>query len=314
LEIAMLLSSSAETLFWFARYLERAEGLSRAVLTYEELGLDLPGSSAPNATRLLAALGLEAKEASPAPLSERLSAQILDRDNPSSVLGALRRARENLRVSRVLLPTRCWEALNTACLELDGLQGQASTAELLSALVRVEGLCHELAGNIAAGLTRDDAHAFLDVGRHLERADMVLRLVTVLSALVYPDQLRPFEDVRWIGLLKSVAAFEMYRRCHRGRVDVVSALDFLLFARNFPRSVTYCLDRIDAELASLPRADIPRAALSACRLDAPRVLAQRSASAIVSHAHQALGTLGALNAAVSSTYFSRTPELEAVAS
>lgn len=305
---AMLLSRSAEALFWFARYLERAEVLSRVVLTYEELGLDLPGQSAPNAARLLSALGLKPKEASPTSMSERIGAPVLDPDNPSSVRGALRSARENLRMSRVLLPANCWEALNALCLVLDRSEPPTSTAELLTTLARVEASCHELAGNITERMTRDDAYAFLNIGKHLERADMLLRLVTVLSELVYPDQLRPFEDVRWIGLLKSVGAYEMYRRYHRGRVEVVHALDFLLFARSFPRSFGYCLDRIDAELATLPRADAPRLTLSSCRLEASQVLAQRSAGAIVGHARTALGALATLDAAISRTHFLESSE------
>jgi uncharacterized alpha-E superfamily protein len=295
----MLLSSSAETVFWFGRHLERAGALSRAFLTYEELGLDMPKSLTPHGGRLLSSLGLS-WVTSPTSLSTLRASWVLDVKNPSSVLGALRAARENLRIVRSFVPVHAWEALNTLYLVLES--ADQNLPELLGALERVEAVCHQLGGYCDASMTRDDAYVVLDVGRHLERADMMLRLVTLTSELVIPDDPRPFDDVRWSALLKSVDAFEMYRRCHRGRLELGRVLDFLLFSPSFPRSLLYCLNRIELDLAALPENSAVSSALLRCRLNV-ELSDDRPARIKLQQASATLASLAELNSTLSEVYF-----------
>src|SRR5687767_1333147 len=110
----MLLSSSAETMFWIGRYLERTQALSRAIQSYERASLDLPGTESLDLRPLLDLVG--GKEAAAAP--DVLKALVLDCDNPSSVLGALHGARENLRRGRTLIAPEVWEISNAVYLQL----------------------------------------------------------------------------------------------------------------------------------------------------------------------------------------------------
>ena len=52
------------------------------------------------------------------------------------------------------------------------------------------------------------------LGRNLERADMTSRIVDVRSAQLLPaetPELRPFESVQWMSVLKSLSGYQMYR-------------------------------------------------------------------------------------------------------
>lgn len=304
----MLLCTSAESLYWFARQIERADALSVALHTYEELGLDMPKSLAPQGGRLLSTLGLS-WVTSPSSFSALKPSWVLDTRNPSSVLGALQAARENLRTSRAFVPAQVWEALNAFYLELEGCSQSLSLSELLAALARVALLCNQLRGQLAAGMTRDDAYTFLDIGWHVERADMMLRLIAVTSELVMPDEPRPFDDVRWAGLLKSVGAFEMYRRRHHGRLELGRILEFLLFSNNFPRSLAYCVARIERRLSTLPRSEPALSGLSGIRLDASLLLGRRPVQSMLAQATAALEPLAALNSTLHQTYFAPQAEL-----
>ena len=53
----MLLSRVAESLYWAARYLERAEDTARIVLQHTNLMVDIPGSEPVGWDALLAILG-----------------------------------------------------------------------------------------------------------------------------------------------------------------------------------------------------------------------------------------------------------------
>jgi len=66
------------------------------------------------------------------------------------------------------------------------------------------------------------------------------------------DDLAAFENIQWMSVLRSLTAYEMYRRLVRERVQGDSVLRFLLQDREFPRSVAFCLMRMQRTLPKLP--------------------------------------------------------------
>ena len=107
-------------------------------------------------------------------------------------------------------------------------------------------------------MSRNASHTFLILGRNLERADMTSRIVDVRSAQLLPaetPELRPFETVQWMSVLKSLSAYQMYRGAVRSRVRRADVLEFLLRNRQFPRACMFCLDQVERELKSLQRGE-----------------------------------------------------------
>ena len=62
-------------------------------------------------------------------------------------------------------------------------------------------------------------------------------------------------QVRWMSVLRSVSALQMYQRSDHGPIDGVGVVRFLLYRPSFPRSVQFCLDEIRSLASSLPRSD-----------------------------------------------------------
>ncbi len=297
----MLLCRLAENAFWLGRYLERAEDLSRAILAYEEIRLDIPGQRAPGWQRLAACAGVASEEAAQIAPVAFVNRVILDRQNPSSLLGALHAARENLRKARSLFPAECWHTLNPLHLQIGALDNGLPPAALRANLERVVAASREIAGHIATGMLREQAYAFFRMGVQLERADMTLRVATIVAETLIPgDPGTPFEDVRWMGLLKSVGAYGTYRHRYHAATDFRSALQLLLFEATFPRSLAHGLDEIGRHLARLPRNDDPRSAVVACWPAAP----VETRAALDSFARDTLERLAHASAVLGATYFS----------
>jgi len=306
----MLLCRLAENAFWLGRYLERAEDLARAILAYEEIRLDLPGQRAPGWQRLAACAGVAPEEAAGLEPAAFVARVILDRQNPSAILGALHAARENLRRSRSLFPAECWHTVNPLYLRLGALGADTQRAELRTNLERVVAACRELAGHVATGMLRDDGYGFFRMGVQLERSDMMLRVATVVADTLIPaGRGVPFEDVRWMGMLKSVGAYGTYRHRYHAATDFSSALHLLLFEPTFPRSLTHGLDEVAGHLARLPRNDDALSALAACR----PAFAVQARSALAGFAEDLLARLAHASAVVEATYFSlhASPDEEA---
>jgi uncharacterized alpha-E superfamily protein len=300
----MLLSRLAEVAFWLGRYLERAEDLARAILAFEEIRLDMPGQRAPGWQSLAVLAGIDPATAARLDDVSFVRLVILDRRNASSLLGSLHAARENLRRARPLLPAECWHTLNALYLQAAAAEPALPPADVRALLERVVGASREIAGHVAVGMQRDDGYAFLRLGVHLERADMMLRTAGIVAAtLMATDRQPPFADVRWMGLLKSVGAYTTYRHRYHARADFKSTLDLLLYEPTFPRSLAHALTKIDHDLGALPARRAVEDALGACL----RSGALETRLALDDIVATALASLARLGAAIEEAYFRRAP-------
>jgi uncharacterized alpha-E superfamily protein len=305
----MLLSSAAEAMFWSGRYIERAQALARTVQAYERLSLDLPGVRSLDVRPLLGLVGHEALRdtGSVAETSGLLRALVLDANNPSSVMGALCQARENLRRGRVAMPPEVWTTLNALYVRLSEVEGE-QTARVLGVLEEVVAAGSRIEGELTASMTRDAAYSFLRIGCHLERADMQLRIMNAFLPVIGPSgPERVFDDVRWMGLLDAVAAHSMYRRSHHTHVDLPAVLEFLVLEASFPRSLAHCFHVIDEELLRLPRHGQARDAERIALQVAP-ALAGTSAAGLPARLSLVLGALAAFHAALKASYFPDPPQ------
>jgi uncharacterized alpha-E superfamily protein len=71
-----------------------------------------------------------------------------------------------------------------------------------------------------------------------------------------------FAIVRWISVLKSINAFQAYRRQGYLGVNGPDVLDYLLHELDFPRSMGHCLRAIGVCLSTLPNPRTPRRSLN----------------------------------------------------
>jgi uncharacterized alpha-E superfamily protein len=261
-----MLARVVENVYWLSRYLERAENTARIIGVNTNLLLDLPGGIAPGWLPLVDISGNRAAydaqypdKGSRAEEHDVVQFLVADRDNPGSICSSLRMARENARTLREILPTEAWELLNQFFAEFsrDLATGTTKRARF-EFLKRIVVALQTIAGMFDGTMNRNDAYTFMMLGRNLERGDMTSRIVDVRSAQLLPaetPELRPFESVQWMSVLKSLSGYQMYRLKMRTRVKRTDVLQFLLRDDQFPRSCHFCLTQIEAALTPLPRSE-----------------------------------------------------------
>lgn len=254
-----MLSRVADDLYWFGRYLQRAENTARLASVNSYLLLDLPKQVKTGWQPLVEILGTERSfaELYAEPTEANIVSFLLtDERSPSSILSSVRRARELLRGVRDTLPHECWEKLNDIQLLLDASRGRTlARRSRLDFLGRVIDACLLVTGILEANMSRDTGFQLLRLGTKLEQADMTTRILDVRSVSLIrmrAEGLQPFENIQWMSVLRSLTAYEIYRRLVRQRVRGDLVLRFLLQQPEFPRSVTYCLARIQRTLVKLP--------------------------------------------------------------
>ena len=259
-----MLSRVAENLYWFSRYVRRVENTARLVGVGSQLQLDMPRSvrfawrpliETSGATKSFEACMPDAGE--DAGDAEVLRFLLLDARNPSSLSTSITQAREILRGIRDTLPSAVWEAVNDLYLyvEADGERGVGRRYRM-DFLGHITDGCLKVSGLLTANVSRDIGFQFLRLGTAIEQADMTTRIIDAgASGLITPrqeDDREAFQNMQWMAVLRSLAGYQMYRRHMRQRVTGEHALRFLLQNTEFPRSVQFCLARVQNVLPTMP--------------------------------------------------------------
>ena len=277
--MAVLLARTADRLYWGARYMERAEDTARVVRAYNELVTDFASTELLRWEPLAALHGADREFTfdpdDPAGELAVLELLLADPDNPSSIASSVSAARENLRTTREVMPREAWQAVNQLSQYVGATASAAVGRQLRDRfLLRVIEISRRLDGILESTMTRGSSYRMLRLGRLVERADMTTRVLGVAAASVLALERADREDaineqVRWMSVLRSVSALQMYQRSDHGPINGKAVVRFLMSYAAFPRSVQGCFDDIRATVLILPRPERILAALD----DAEKVLA-----------------------------------------
>lgn len=252
----MLLSRTAESLYWLGRYVERADSTARLIEMGHRMAM-LPGSFARDEWRSVAeASGCLERFDGEATVTEAsiIRTLMLDHENPSSIRVCLERARANGRSVRTALTVQVWEALNDGWRRLELMDAAEAQRDLPAVLDWVKSRSALIRGAVQGTMLRDDGYRFLTLGGFIERADMTLRLLDVKSYVLLPET----EVVgggrdhhQWTSVLHATSALRAYHHVYRGDYSPGTIADFLILNRRFPRSVAFCYGEIGWSLRAL---------------------------------------------------------------
>jgi uncharacterized alpha-E superfamily protein len=238
-----MLSRIAESLFWIGRYIERADDTARILDIYLQQILEDASVERAACRSLFEVMG-RAVPAEGVGVAEVLQQLAYDPTAPSSITGSLAAARVNARSARDSVSSEMWEALNLTYLDLSEQRRRAGRTGPHRFFQWVRERTALAAGIADSTMSRDEGWRFLVLGRSIERADMTARLITTRSA---PGGAGP----SWTTLLRSCGAYEAYLRTYRGRVSDLTAAEFLLLDRLFPRSMFFALSAAEECLGML---------------------------------------------------------------
>jgi uncharacterized alpha-E superfamily protein len=257
-----LLARIGYELFWIGRYCARAEHTARVLDGVFRVNLqgvpDDPAGVTLSWESLLAMAGAkpangDGGRASGGTVIRQLT---LDPSSPASVVACITRARSGCSTVRDVISAEMWEALNTLHLELRNTDlAAALQAGPHSVYALIKERCALFWGLAEQTMLRDQARAFLDAGRQLEAADMVLRMLRVAlppEGGEEEGERAAVHDGQAFALLHAVGGFQAFRRASAAPPHVFPVATFLLFQREYPHSIAAS---VAALLDSLRAAD-----------------------------------------------------------
>ena len=249
-----MLSRTADHLYWMSRYTERAENTARMLDVNYQMSL-LPQSTQTieNAWRAM----LEISELTEHYASRHESVtpagviqfMVSDVDNLSSIVRCLQAARENARAVRGAITTELWETINTTWLDAQRMMREGIMQRSPSDFFEwVKFRSHLTRGVHNGTMMRDEVYDFIQIGTFLERADNTARLLDVKFLAAAASKNERLDNVDefyyWAAILRSVSAFENYRKVYRDIITPERIAELLILNLNMPRSLAACLQEV----------------------------------------------------------------------
>jgi uncharacterized alpha-E superfamily protein len=253
-----MLSRIAESMFWLARYIERAEDTARILdVTYHTLLEQSQQSYRLRWDPLIAMAGEEDRfrqlygEANAQSVFEFLAFR---QENPSSIVECITKARENARTIRDRISREMWEDINGFYFSVSRVNPQE---EIESGPHRfcekIKFGSHRFHGVTDATLPHDEGWEFLRIGWSLERAEMTARLVDVQyhNLLDAHSVLEAPDNHQWMAVLKSVGAYETYHRQYHSPIEAERVAEMLILHPQHPRSIRFSIGEVQAGLRAI---------------------------------------------------------------
>ena len=229
---AVLPSRAADNLFWLGRYIERADGIARALRAYHGRIAEAADPRNPVLPAIRSALrdiGVDESKAIPGALignidaAARSAGRIRDRFSPDGWLALMDLSKTAHRFAEIVAP---------------GDDASRAMTVLLRKLAGFAGLAYE-------NMYHAVGWRFLEIGRRLERGLEMARLIALLAP--------PDGAVELLDLLVEIGDSVMtQRRLYKVNSGRLAAIELLALDESNPRSILFQLAEMKSQIAALP--------------------------------------------------------------
>ena len=253
-----MLSRVADTIYWMNRYIERAENYARFMDVNFNLSLEMPPDVSEQWKPLVVTTGdWSLYESLHKKVEKRKVIYFLgfDQNNLNSIYSCIAKARENARAIRPEITKEVWEQVNYLyyLVKAGHEKKRWQNKDPRNFFTEVKKGCQLLYGIFNATISRTDGWHFGNIGRLIERADKTSRVLDVKYHILLstPEAVgSPLDLMQWGALLKSVSAYDMYRKKY-GKLSSAGITQFLILDKDFPRSMLRCLMQAEHSLYSI---------------------------------------------------------------
>ncbi|MCE0483367.1 MAG: alpha-E domain-containing protein [Methylacidiphilales bacterium] len=245
-----MLSRVADSLYWMSRYAERAENIARILDVNLQLMLDLPKLGPAEQKALwepvLRSTGDHSdfdKHYDKMTSDNVIDFLTLNPKNQNSIVNCITTARENARHVREQISLEMWEEINRTYLWM-----KSQTLKKIMRqgpyefFMQVKNASHLFQGITDGTMTHGEDWDFIQVGKHLERADMTTRILDANDEIFVkqPSKTHTSGTLHWSAILRSCSSHDAYRKFYVAQVEPDKVVEFLILNEFFPRSIRFC--------------------------------------------------------------------------
>lgn len=240
-----MLSRVAENIFWMSRYIERTNIQLRILRTYYIASQDgVPFVKWDDVFRYYNQ-GMPAEKNMSA--NEVLNFILFDRDNESSVVNNIFRARENARSAQDHITKELWQCLNDYYhfIKDKVLQKQLNLGDPVSVLDQLIKQCMLYYGIIDISMFRSEGFNYLNTGKYIERLLQIINSLNMQIVRTNGEIKDSMDIVSWRYFLVSISGYEYYLKSHSRTVNPALIFKQVLYEMHFPHSIAYSIGQLN---------------------------------------------------------------------
>ncbi|WP_236973631.1 alpha-E domain-containing protein [Membranihabitans maritimus] len=241
-----MLARVADSLYWIGRYVERTEHCARYlnVQYYSTLEAPMSQNKDFNLRSIMFMAGSEFTFETDLVEKDVWQKVIFDGNNPDSIIGIAKSARENARSIRNNISAELWESINRYYLFCNSIrESKFNYGKIFSFTEDININMALIKSNIHNTLLHDDPWSFICLGIYVERSLQVLRIFKskISDSIILSDNgaNQSLLQYQWITLLKCLEAFDIHKNYYKGFLSLKSISELILSNAAFPRSLKY---------------------------------------------------------------------------
>lgn len=251
-----MLSRIADSLFWMTRYVERTDGILRMLKINFITSLDRSSGSDfswESVLKVFSNLPSDKIAALSHNSDDVLRYMIMGKDNHNSIRNIIARARENARGMQDHITKEAWECMNEFYHYVNSpdIEKAIENDEQIVMLGNLIEKCLLFYGVVEVTMPRGQGWNYMNLGKFIERGIQTVDILDVKFNDISYD-MNDLADVPYYrNVLLSLSGYELYLKSYRTGLDSQNVIDMALLNTTFPRSVLYCVIRLDRVMAGM---------------------------------------------------------------
>ena len=243
-----MLGSTADSLFWMFRYIERAEN----TLCLIESGFQLHLISSKNLKNewdaILKTSSIRqffTKNNTQLDSLKIINFMFKDQINSNNIYELISKARENARRSRVAMTLEVWESVNTCWLFLKEQLKKNVTENRVQSLIKdTREKIALIYGYLNKTMLKDEILNFCYLGTYIERFNNTARILNTRQYLLIEERLYGLEyynNFQLEMILRSISSYRSFMWKNQNTINSKKVSNFLISDKDMPRSLMFSI-------------------------------------------------------------------------
>ena len=243
-----MLGSTADSLFWMFRYIERAEN----TLCLIESGFQLHLISSKNLKNewdaILKTSSIRqffVKNNTQLDSLKIINFMFKDEKNSNNIYQLISKARENARRSRVAITLEVWESVNTCWLYLNEQTKKNVTENKVQTLIKnIREKIALIYGFLQKTMLKDEILSFCSLGTYIEKFNNTARILNTRQYLLVEEKLYGLENYNNFQLemiLRSISSYRSFMWKNQNTINSKKVSNFLISDKDMPRSLIFSI-------------------------------------------------------------------------
>ena len=243
-----MLGSTADSLFWMFRYIERAEN----ILCLIESGFQLHLISSKNLKNewdaILKTSSIRqffAKNNTQLDSLKIINFMFKDEKNSNNIYLLISKARENARRSRVAITLEVWESINTCWLYLKEQTKKNVTENKVQTIIKnIREKIALIYGFLQKTMLKDEILSFCSLGTYIEKFNNTARILNTRQYLLVEEKLYGLDNYNNFQLemiLRSISSYRSFMWKNQNTINSKKVSNFLISDKDMPRSLMFSI-------------------------------------------------------------------------